>query len=159
MPSTGTLRSYVIPAGPGVRVDSGVVAGSEIPIYYDPMIAKLITWGRDRSEAIGRMRRALEEFRISGVETTIAFHRVIMDNPKFMSGEISTRFLPDEYPDNVYRQISESMRERAAMAIALDKYLGERQISVEASSGSGSGQSNWRQFYRRKNLRSFGGSR
>lgn len=159
MPSTGTLRSYVIPAGPGVRVDSGVVAGSEIPIYYDPMIAKLITWGRDRDEAIGRMRRALEEFRISGVETTITFHRVIMDNSRFVSGDISTRFLPEEYPDNVYRQISEAMRERAAMAIALDKYLGERSISVEKSSGPGSTTSSWQQFHRRANLRNFGGSR
>jgi acetyl-CoA carboxylase biotin carboxylase subunit len=71
MPSTGTLKNYRIPAGPGVRVDSGVVIFSEVPIYYDPLIAKLIVWGKDRSEAISRTKRALEEYRVSGLKTTI----------------------------------------------------------------------------------------
>lgn len=158
MPSTGVLKSYVIPAGPGVRVDSGVVAGSEIPIYYDPMVAKLITWGRDRHEAISRMRRALEEYRVSGVETTITFHRVLMDNRKFISGDLSTSFLAEEYPDNVYRQISDTMKERAALAIALDRYVRERQISIEGKPCGGQGSPNWKITNRRANLRNGGGS-
>ena len=157
MPSTGLLNAYVIPAGPGVRVDSGVVAGSEIPIYYDPMIAKLVVWGKDRAEAITRMKRALEEYRVSGVETTIGFHRVIMDNEKFLRGELSTRFLEEEYPDNIYRRISDSLRERAALAVAIDKYVRERRISVSQSPQIE--RSNWVRSHRQSNLRSFGGSR
>jgi acetyl-CoA carboxylase, biotin carboxylase subunit len=158
MPSTGVLKSYVIPAGPGVRVDSGVVAGSEIPIYYDPMVAKLITWGRDRAEAISRMKRALEEYRVSGVETTITFHRVILDHPKFISGDFSTSFLAEEYPDNVYRRISDTVLEHAALAIALDKYVTERKISVE-SDNSAARNSNWRAFHRRAGVNRTGGER
>ncbi len=157
MPSTGTLDAYVIPAGPGVRVDSGVVAGSEIPIYYDPMIAKLVVWGTDRAEAVTRMKRALEEYRVSGVETTIGFHRVIMDNEKFLAGELSTRFLEEEYPDNVYRRVSDFLRERAALAVAIDKYVRERKISI--SPPQPSARSNWAAWHRHGNLRSFNGSR
>jgi acetyl-CoA carboxylase biotin carboxylase subunit len=157
MPSTGLLKSYVIPAGPGVRVDSGVVAGSEIPIYYDPMIAKLIVWGKDRPEAISRMKRALEEYRVSGVETTIGFHRVIMDNDKFVRGELSTRFLEEEYPDNVYRRLTDFIRERAALAVAIDSYVRERKIAVTEQPATA--HSNWSVWHRVIRLRQFGGSR
>ncbi len=157
MPSTGLLSSYVIPAGPGVRVDSGVVVGSEIPIYYDPMIAKLVVWGKDRTEAIDRMKRALEEYRVSGVETTIGFHRVIMDNRKFIDGALSTRFLEEEYPDNIYRRLTDFLRERAALAVAIDAYVRERKISVVEQPQTNS--SNWSVWHRVNNLRQFRGSR
>jgi acetyl-CoA carboxylase biotin carboxylase subunit len=158
LPSSGTLKSYVIPAGPGVRVDSGVVAGSEVPIYYDPMIAKLVTWGKDRDEAITRMKRALEEYRVSGVETTIGFHRVIMDNSRFQAGDLSTHLLEEEYPDNVYRRLDEDTRETAALAIALDKYVRERKIST-GDHRQKDGQSRWVAIHREANLRKFEGSR
>jgi len=160
MPSTGALKSYVVPAGPGIRVDSGVVVGSEIPIYYDPMIAKLIAWGKDRVEATSRMKRALEEYHVSGVETTIGFHRVIMDNEKFVAGGLSTRFLEEEYPDNVYRHLTDELRERAALAVAIDKYARERKIAVgNGGMAEAASRSNWKQTYRRVGLRQFGGSR
>ena len=159
MPSTGTLKSYVIPAGPGVRVDSGVVIGSEIPIYYDPMIAKLITWGNDRTEAINRMKRSLEEYRVSGVETTIGFHRVIMENEKFLAGKLSTRFLEEEYPDNVYRRLTDDLRLQAALAVAIDKYTRERKITIARGMQGKTATSNWLASNRRASLRNFRGNR
>ncbi len=158
LPSTGTLKTYVIPAGPGIRVDSGVVVGSQIPIYYDPMMAKLIAWGVDRTSAINRMKRALEEYRISGVETTVGFHRVLMENEKFISGQLSTRLLEEEYPDNVYRRLDDTLRLQAALAVAVDKFSRERHIAVTDTSPV-QRESNWVAFHRRARLTPFGGKR
>jgi acetyl-CoA/propionyl-CoA carboxylase biotin carboxyl carrier protein len=87
LPSPGTITVYREPSGPGVRVDSGVTAGSEISPLYDPMIAKLIVRGADRADAIGRMLRALGEFEISGVKTLIGFHKALLSHPCFAAGE------------------------------------------------------------------------
>ncbi len=95
MPTPGKIESFHVPGGPGVRVDSHAYSGYEIPKYYDSLIAKLIVWGRDRDEAIARMKRSLSEFRATGVKTTIPFHEKMMDNPKFKSGNYSTKFLED----------------------------------------------------------------
>ncbi len=157
MPSTGILKNYRMPAGPGVRVDSGVVIFNEIPIYYDPMIAKLIIWGANRTEAIHRTRRALEEYRISGVKTTIGFHRVIMDNKKFIAGDISTKFLNEEYPDNNYTLLDDNLCERAAVAAALQTFTKERQIAVQPVNSKQKSQ--WVTIHRKANLRTFTGSR
>ncbi len=92
-PCPGVITAYLPPGGFGVRVDSGVYPGCRIPPYYDSLIAKLITWGRDRSEAIRRMRRALGEFEIEGVATTIPFLQRIMDNAFFQRGETYTNFI------------------------------------------------------------------
>ena len=159
MPSTGILKNYRIPAGPGIRVDSGVVIFSEIPVYYDPIIAKLVVWGQDRAEAISRTQRALEEYRVSGVKTTIGFHRVVLANEKFMSGDLSTRFLPEQYPDNSYRVLDHNLSENAAVAVALDKFIGERKIVVGNGPEHQRNISNWPAFHRRINLRNFTGSR
>ncbi len=159
MPSTGTLQNYRIPAGPGVRVDSGVVIFSEIPIFYDPIIAKLVVWGEDRDQAIRRTSRALEEYRVSGPKTTIGFHRAIMKNEKFRAGDISTKFLPEEYPDNDYAILDDEAREQAAIAAALDTAAKERRIIVRHQNENGSKNSRWVTVHRRDNLRSFGGSR
>jgi acetyl-CoA/propionyl-CoA carboxylase, biotin carboxylase, biotin carboxyl carrier protein len=87
LPSPGTITVYREPSGPGVRVDSGVTAGSEISPLYDPMIAKLIVRGADRADAIGRMLRALGEFEIGGVKTLIGFHKALLSHPCFVAGE------------------------------------------------------------------------
>jgi acetyl-CoA carboxylase, biotin carboxylase subunit len=87
MPSPGTISEYRAPEGPGVRVDSGVRQGSTVSVHYDPLLAKLICWGRDRAEAIARTRRALREFRIEGVKTTLPFHLQLLDDPAFARGE------------------------------------------------------------------------
>jgi pyruvate carboxylase subunit A len=95
-PSPGKLRGYRSPGGIGVRVDSGVYTRYVIPTIYDPMISKLIVWGRDRKEVIARMRRALYEYIILGVKTNIPFHKAVMENPRFISGELSTHFIETE---------------------------------------------------------------
>lgn len=93
-PCPGTITTYLPPGGPGVRVDSGVYTDYQISPYYDSMIAKLITWGRNRSEAIRRMERSLAEFQIEGVKTTIPFLRSIMENEAFRRGDFDTSFIP-----------------------------------------------------------------
>jgi acetyl-CoA/propionyl-CoA/long-chain acyl-CoA carboxylase, biotin carboxylase, biotin carboxyl carrier protein len=93
-PAFGTLTEYVEPAGFGVRVDSGVCPGYAIPQYYDSLLAKLVAWGRDRDEAIARMRRALADYRIGGVVTTIPFHQLALAHPAFVRGEATVNFIP-----------------------------------------------------------------
>jgi acetyl-CoA carboxylase biotin carboxylase subunit len=87
-PSPGRVVALRLPSGPGVRVETALQAGEEISLYYDPLIAKLIAWGRDRAEAIARMRRALDEFLIAGIRTTIPFHREVMADGEFAAGRI-----------------------------------------------------------------------
>ncbi|MEW6411844.1 MAG: acetyl-CoA carboxylase biotin carboxylase subunit [Candidatus Zixiibacteriota bacterium] len=158
MPSTGKLKNYRIPAGPGVRVDSGVVIFSEVPIYYDPLIAKLIVWGKDRQEAINRTKRALEEYRVSGVKTTIGFCRSVMDNGRFVEGKLSTRFLQEEYPEHSYGVVDDNLKLQAALAVAVDKFVKERKITISNDKSTAT-QSGWVSYYRRGGLRDFGGSR
>lgn len=93
LPCPGRIQAYVAPGGPGVRVDSHSYPGYSIPPYYDSLIGKLIVWGRDRSEAIQRMQRALDEYAITGIKTTIPFHQKVLANPVFQQGEISTDFV------------------------------------------------------------------
>lgn len=99
MPSPGEVTGYHIPGGMGVRVDSAVFQGYHIPPYYDSMIAKLIVWGKDRNEAIARMRRALEEYVIEGIKTTIPFHLRILDNAFFQRGDFYTNFIQRRMED------------------------------------------------------------
>jgi acetyl-CoA carboxylase biotin carboxylase subunit len=96
LPSPGTITSLRTPSGPYVRDDSGVVAGSAISVYYDPMISKLLTWGDTRDEALGRMRRALDEYRVGGIKTNLPFHRRLLRHPKFIAGEYDTGFIDRE---------------------------------------------------------------
>jgi len=95
-PTPGKIRGYHPPGGPGVRVDSGVYSSYVIPPFYDPLIAKLIVWGRDREEAIARMRRALYEYVILGISSNIPFHRAVMENTRFVRGELGTHFIEQE---------------------------------------------------------------
>ncbi len=94
MPCPGPIDGYVAPGGPGVRVDSHVYPGYKIPPYYDSLVSKLIVWGADREEAIARMKRALNEYAVTGIKTTIPFHIKLMDNPHFIDGkEVYTDFI------------------------------------------------------------------
>jgi len=98
VPAPGRIDTLRWPSGPGVRNDAGVYAGAEVPVFYDPMISKLVVWGRDRAEAIARMRRALSEFVIAGELTTnLDFHRWLMNDPVFLSGDYDTNFIEQEY--------------------------------------------------------------
>jgi acetyl-CoA carboxylase biotin carboxylase subunit len=96
LPSPGTITSLRVPGGPYVRDDSGVVAGSQISVYYDPLISKLIVWGEDRDRAIARMRRALDEYRLGGIKHNLPFHRRLMRHPLFVAGEFDTGFIDRE---------------------------------------------------------------
>ncbi len=96
-PSPGEISQLIVPGGPGIRVDSGVYPGYRIPPYYDSMIAKLIAWGSDRREAIERMKRALEEFYIIGLKTTIPFHIGVLKNKKFLVGQYTTDFIEKDF--------------------------------------------------------------
>jgi acetyl-CoA carboxylase biotin carboxylase subunit len=93
VPSPGTIRHLHLPGGPGVRVDTYAYDGCEVPPYYDSLVAKLMTWGRDREEAIARMRRCLDVMVVEGIRTNIPLHRRIMDDPDFQAGRIDTRFM------------------------------------------------------------------
>jgi acetyl-CoA carboxylase, biotin carboxylase subunit len=93
MPSPGTVEMYLPPGGLGVRVDSAVYPGYKIPPFYDSMVAKIITYGDTREEAIARMKRALSEFIIEGVHTTVPFHLRLLEHEKFVSGDFNTKFL------------------------------------------------------------------
>jgi pyruvate carboxylase subunit A len=96
VPTPGKIRGYHSPGGTGIRVDGGVYTSYTIPLFYDPMIAKLIAWGRDRNEAITRMRRALYEYIIVGIKTNIPFHQAVMENPRFVEGKLGTHFIERE---------------------------------------------------------------
>jgi pyruvate carboxylase subunit A len=96
VPTPGKVNGHRPPGGAGVRVDSGICESSTIPPFYDPMIAKLIVWGRDRNEAIERMRRALFEYGIGGVKSNILFHRAVMENERFIKGDLGTQFIDSE---------------------------------------------------------------
>ncbi len=99
LPAAGHITTLGEPTGPGVRVESGIYAGWEVSLYYDPLLAKLIVWGETRPEAILRMRRALAEYRIGGIHTTLPFHQKVMDSTVFQWGQFDTSFLdgPDGF--------------------------------------------------------------
>ncbi len=97
VPSTGRISLTQIPTGPGVRVDTGVYIGFDISPYYDPLISKLIVWGETRQQAIARVRRALEEYRIAGVRTNIPFHQTMMATYPFLTGNYDTRFVEEQF--------------------------------------------------------------
>ncbi|MDP8240045.1 MAG: acetyl-CoA carboxylase biotin carboxylase subunit [Candidatus Hatepunaea meridiana] len=97
LPDAGVIKNLVRPGGPWVRVDSGVEIGSEVGVYYDPLVAKLIVWGADRETAIRRMHRALGEYRVVGISTNIAFNHWAMEHPRFISGDFDTRFIEQEF--------------------------------------------------------------
>lgn len=113
-PSPGKLRRYRSSGGPGVRVDSGVHTGFTITPYYDSLISKLTVWGRDRDEAIARMKRALYEYIIVGVTTNIPFHKAVMNNPNFKRGELTTHFIEDNNIIKEVEKIIEAEKEKGA---------------------------------------------
>ncbi|MBC7425787.1 MAG: ATP-grasp domain-containing protein, partial [Bacteroidia bacterium] len=117
LPDIGTLETYRTPSGPGVRVDDCMEEGMTIPIYYDNMIAKLIVWAEDRTTAIERMKRAISEFHISGIITTLEFGDFVMNHPKFIDGDFDTAFI-SKYFNPEQEIIFDANEEKAAMSVA-----------------------------------------
>src|SRR5476651_2349715 len=140
LPDIGTLQTYTTPKGPGVRVDDGFEQGMEIPIYYDPMIAKLITYGRDRAEAIERMLRAIDEYRITGITTTLACGRFVMQHEAFTSGNFDTHFVKKYFTPESLETGNEE--EALIAALVMERLLGEKNINT-ASVVPGGETSDW----------------
>ncbi|MFT7018935.1 MAG: propionyl-CoA carboxylase alpha chain [Cyclobacteriaceae bacterium] len=120
LPDTGTLEVYRPPLGPGVRVDDGFEQGMDIPIYYDPMIAKLITYGETRTQAIQRMLRAIDDYKIVGIRTTLPFCAFVLKHPVFLDGTFTTKFV-EEYFDA--SKLKKEVTEDEAIATALINIL------------------------------------
>jgi acetyl-CoA carboxylase biotin carboxylase subunit len=144
LPTPGRLAVYRQPQGPGVRVDSGVYWGYTVPIYYDPMISKLVVWGRDREETMARASAALEEYQIVGVVSTIEFHRRILEHPEFRKGNTTTDFISrylDEFKP--VQTHSDGVANAIALAAALySRKKAERHAPLHRD-GGGVEASNW----------------
>lgn len=119
IPSTGRITHTLLPTGPGVRVDTGVYIGFDVSPYYDSLISKLIVWGETRGEAILRMRRALEEYKILGVHNNISFHQRLMDSHRFMGGQYDTRFVEERFSIEEAEEGKEARPEIAAILATL----------------------------------------
>jgi acetyl-CoA carboxylase biotin carboxylase subunit len=118
LPDIGTLSTYKIPQGLGVRVDDGFEQGMEIPIYYDPMIAKLVTHGKDREEAMQRMIRAIDEYQITGIESTLPFGKFVMQHEAFRSGNFDTHFVGKYFTPDKLQHVDENEAKAAAYVMA-----------------------------------------
>lgn len=152
MPSPGLVRHITEPTGLGVRTDGYVYKGYEIPIYYDPMISKLIVWGRTRAGAIDRMKRALSEYKISGVKTSIHFLENIMNNKDFVDGKYDTHFIENHMKSlMVAPEPCDNACEDIALVTAfidyMEKITKSQQPTPETEKSSG-----WKQYGRRTNL-------
>jgi len=134
MPCPGLITSLRTPGGPGVRDDSGVFEGFEIPIFYDPIISKLVAWGKTREEAIARMKRALREYVVTGVKTTIPFHIRVMNNRNFLEGSFDTNFIDQVFfREEEQRTLPETGAALATAAVHL--FLEERVRAVARRTG------------------------
>lgn len=149
MPSTGTITTSRLPTGPGVRVDTGVFPGYEITPHYDPMISKLICYGETRAEAVLRMRRALEEYRVMGVKTNIPFHQHMMDSHRFMTGQFDTKFVEERFRMSD-REATDQV-EAAILAVLVAHRKGERSSQLVAPGERDT--TNWKWYSRWERLR------
>lgn len=144
MPSTGQISTMIVPTGPGVRVDSGIYPGSEITPYYDSMIAKLITWGETRSEAMLRMRRALSEYTIMGLKHNIPFHINLLNSFSFIAGQFDTNFVEQRFNMNTYEEAPTAAElETAAISATLYAHR-QRQLASQVVAPGKRDASNWK---------------
>jgi acetyl-CoA carboxylase biotin carboxylase subunit len=150
IPSTGTVNMLRRPAGPGVRVDSGVDTGSEVTPYYDSLLAKLIVWGETRGEAIVRTRRALREYRVLGIKTNIPFHQAIMESHRFHGGQFDTTFVEQRF--SIDENIPEDLPRVAAIAATLVAHQRGQQ-AAQMVRGPSRDASNWKLAGRTERVR------
>ena len=122
LPSVGRLDTYQLPVGEGIRVDNGFEEGTDIPIYYDPMLSKLITYGKSREEAIQLMISAIDDYKVEGVETTLPFGTFVCKHESFQSGNFNTHFVKDYYkPEDLEATFIEEAK--IAAIIAVKQYI------------------------------------
>ncbi|MFQ5848408.1 MAG: acetyl/propionyl/methylcrotonyl-CoA carboxylase subunit alpha [Candidatus Methylomirabilales bacterium] len=150
-PFPGGITLYRPPGGPGIRDDTGVYEGFEVPIYYDPLISKLVAWGKDRHEAISRVRRALQDYLIAGIKTSVSFLVEVMADPRFLEGDADTTFI-----DTFLQQkgVGEPRyRDVAVVAAAIHTYRMERERKPAAPTGGTAAGSAWTMAARHDALR------
>jgi acetyl-CoA carboxylase biotin carboxylase subunit len=170
LPATGTVVSLQEAAGPGVRVESSLYPGLQVPLFYDPLLAKLVVWGRDRQQAIARMQRALEEYQIVGVRTTLPFARWLMKQPRFIAGDLSTDFIAEEWdlrqksvsaspPVSVLEHQSSSVSDEEAAAIVgallLHEQTEQQHLQLAVTDSANDGGSRWRDASRKEILKRY----
>jgi acetyl-CoA carboxylase biotin carboxylase subunit len=143
LPSTGTVTHLEVPTGPGVRWDGGVQAGGEVTLHYDPLLAKLIVHAPDRTAAIDRMARALDELVVAGVDTSAPFHRAVMAEPDFRAGALSIRYV-EEHPALTPAEPPEGARLAAAIAAALLEDERRSHSAPRIAARGAAGPSPWR---------------
>lgn len=143
LPDIGTLETYNRPQGPGIRVDDGFEEGMKIPIYYDPMIAKLITYGENREEALNRMLRAIDDYEITGIKTTLPFCRFVLTHDSFKSGKFDTNFVQNFFnPDVLENKNNPELEELAAVFAGL--MMHKEKYKPAKGCGNLSNTSKWR---------------
>ena len=145
IPYPGIIKQLAEPNGPGVRVDSYVYEGYEIPVFYDPMIGKLIVWATSRQYAIERMRRVLYEYKISGIKTNIGYLRRIMHNPEFVKGNYNTLFISKNAKMLNRNNGNEEIENIAAVAVYIN-YLMSLEENTPAQCSDDRPISRWREF-------------
>jgi acetyl/propionyl-CoA carboxylase alpha subunit len=147
LPDIGKLSTYRRPQGVGVRVDDGYEEGMDIPIYYDPMIAKLITYGSNRTQAIDRMIRAIDEYKITGVQTTLGFCSYALKHPAFLDGSFDTKFVEKYFtPDNLKVELTEDEEKIASVIAAfILENKTQKQEANKGGNAEGKQKSAWKQ--------------
>jgi acetyl-CoA carboxylase biotin carboxylase subunit len=147
LPSTGRIQYLRVPAGPGVRWDSGIEIGDEVTLYYDSLLAKLIVWAPDRAQAVTRMTQALDELVVVGVATNQAFHRRLMADPEFRKGEIDIQFL-----DRRTDLLAPLLNERDTVALAVAAALAEEEARTSRRPAVANGEHASRAWLERARL-------
>jgi len=157
LPSPGRIVALRAPAGPGIRDDSGATAGLDVPIFYDPMISKLVAWAEDRPHAIARMRRALGEYRVAGIKTTVPFFTWLLAQPEFVAGAFHTTYLDEVLKARNGRPFLQPAREEeeiAAIAAAVQMALSPASVAPQDGASGASGTGQWKSQGRVESLRS-----
>jgi len=153
MPSPGLITHLATPDGLGVRDDSGVYEGFEVPIYYDPMISKLTAWGATRLEAVQRMSRALTEYKVGGIQTNLWFHRQLMTHPDFLAAQFDTGFI-DQHPEFLTPSEASASHDMAMIAAAIQHILDQGEDASAADKATVG--SRWKQHARMGGMRNRG---
>ncbi|MDH3255481.1 MAG: acetyl-CoA carboxylase biotin carboxylase subunit [Acidobacteriota bacterium] len=153
VPSPGTIEFLRLPAGPGVRNDCGIYEGIEVSIFYDPMLAKLVVWGRDREQALNRLARALDELRLEGVQTTIPLYRVLVRDSDFRAGRMDIEMLDRKLSAGELRVASQDDEDVLAIAAALD-FMETRARTTAGAADQAGRRDRWRATGRRESMRS-----
>jgi acetyl-CoA carboxylase, biotin carboxylase subunit len=147
-PSPGKIAVLRTPSGPGVRDDSGIYEGWTVPVFYDPLLSKVVTWGRDRAEAIARMQRALSEYHLAGIKTNLSLFSSILAHPQFVNGELSTDFIDQHFASKVSSSESPPLHQIAVITAAV--HASRNSFGPAPSGGQ---ESAWKQSARTDGLR------